>query len=154
MSRMYPLLFFALIMLAVPVESAVSGVLTKFSEVRLKIEVHPSSSALGLDKYSLKNHVLVWMRSNLPRLVVNDSAVPFLKTRVLVKEKDDFVYGYLSIQIVRPVTIKIIDEHVFSVVWQKGGIAILPSHEARVFVRETLDHLLTQFSADWYRDNP
>ena len=154
MSRMYPLFFFALIMLAVPVESAVSGVLTKFSEVRLKIEVHPELSALGLDKDSLKNHVLVWVRSNLPRLVVNDSAVPFLKASVLLKEKDDFVYGYLSIQIVRKVTIKINDEPVFGVVWQKGGIAISPLHEARVFVRESLDQLLTQFSAVWHRDNP
>ncbi len=154
MARRYPVLFFALLMLAVPVESAVSGVLSKFSEVRIRIEAHPELTALGLTKDSLKNHVLLWVSTELPRLVVNESALPLIKTSVLIKEKDGFAYGYISIQILRQVTIKKVNVDVFGVIWQTGGIAISQLHETRVFILESLDQLLAKFAAEWHRDNP
>jgi len=75
MSRLYPTLLFALLVLVVPVGSAGFYELGKLSEVRIYIEkLGISERELGLNRDEIKNHVIELLQNKLPRLVVKESA--------------------------------------------------------------------------------
>jgi hypothetical protein len=148
------MLLFALLVLVVLVESAVSGVLTKFREVNIEVAIHKQARLFGLDEDSIKNHVLVWLRSKVPRLVVNESAVPHIQTQFNLNEIGGLVFGSVGIEIVRQVTIKENDEDALACVWRTGFIIHSSLDSTRARALEFLDRSLTQFAADWYRDNP
>jgi len=80
MSRLYLMLFFALLVLVVPVESAgQNGQLARLSEVHIVVErLSQDAKELGFNRDEIRNYVFVNLGRKLPRLVVNESAVPFI----------------------------------------------------------------------------
>ncbi len=88
MTRLYPRLLFALLALVVPVESAAqNGQLAKLSEIQILVEgLDQSQKRLRLNADEIITHVLVLLRSKLPRLVVKDSTDPYVYINVNVGE--------------------------------------------------------------------
>ncbi len=162
MARLYPMLFFALLVLVVPVESAGQyGDLAKLSEVKILVEgLGSDAKELGVNEDNIKNHVFVFLRSMLPRLKVSESAVPYLylNLNILYSEtvggKKTGYFGSIRIEIFRSVTINKTGSRIFSIVWRENMILNGPKDGAAIAVRDSLDTLLTKFAAAWYRDNP
>lgn len=153
---MYPFkraLIFALLILTVPVGPATAGVLTKFDEARITIDAHQGLKTFGITKDSIKSHVVGWLQSNIPRLVVKHPVPPFIHVSVLVQERSGFAYGYIGLRIVRKVTINDINLVISGGVWQTGGIVISRVPETKNFVLQSLDQLLNRFAEQWKRDN-
>jgi len=162
MVRLYPLLFFALLVLVMPVESeAQDGKLAKLSEVRIIVEaLRSDGKELGLNENDIKNHVFVLLRSKLPRLVVKDSVIPYVFINVSVG-KDRSIdgqiigyYGSVSVQVMREVTINKTGSSAIADLWQYSRNITGPMGSTDSHIRAVLDKILTDFAADWYRDNP
>ncbi len=153
MRRFYGALVFVLLALTLTVGSATAGVLTKFNETRITIEVHQGIETFGMTKESLQGHVVSWLQMNLPRLAVKPSIAPFIHVRVLVQERSDIAYGYIGVRIVRKVTINDTDLAISGGVWQTGGIVLSQVSQTQDFVLQSLDQLLDKFANQWNRDN-
>jgi len=164
MARSYPMLLFALLVLMVPVESAAgSGKLTGLREVRLEIkDLSRIEKELGLNEDSIKDHAFVLLRSKLPRLAVSESATSFVHVAPIIHfvtnqgGKKTGYYGFVLIRVFRRVMIVEIRKVTEVSVWEEiiSIIGPLGSGHAATNVRESLNELLTNLAADWYRDNP
>ena len=161
MGRLYTMLLFALLVLVVPVESAAqNGQLAKLSEVMIIVENINDSKKLGVYEDDIENHVFVFLRSKLPRLKVQLSALSSLAITVSLSNVHDKsgrtigYSGYVFLRAIRRATIietkKNISTIVVALVLSFNG----PLRNASTRVKETLDRLLTDFAAEWYRDNP
>jgi hypothetical protein len=160
MVRLYPILFFALFVLAVPVESSgQNGQLAKLSEVHLVVErLSQDVKELGLNRDDIRNHVLVNLRRKLPRLVINESAVAFIDIVANInKVGGEIIKGYfgeVQIQVYRRVIVVESGRFTIAPVWTNSFILTGPPDRAVASVREALVRHLTRFAVDWYRDNP
>ena len=146
-------LILALLIVTVLVGPAAAGVLTKFTETRITIEAHRGLKTFGITKDSIKSHVVGWLQSNIPRLVIKQPVPPFIHISVLVQERSGFAYGYIGLRIVRKVTIKDINLDISGGVWRTGGIIISRVPETKNFVLQSIDQLLNRFADQWKRDN-
>ena len=130
-----------------------AGVLTKFDQTRITIEAHPAIKTFGMTKATIEEYVRTWMNRNLPRLAINPSVAPFVHVSVLIQERSGFAYGYVSVRIVRKVTINDTNLVISGGVWQTGGTIISRVPETKDFVFQSLDQLLAKFAGQWSRDN-
>ena len=142
-----------LLLLILAVAPATAGVLTKFNTTRITVEAHQGLKNFGMTKESLHGHVVSWLQLNLPGLAVKPSIRPFVHVRILVQERSGFSYGYISVRIVREVTINDIDLAISGGVWQTGGIVAARVDDTQDFVLQSLDQLLVAFANQWKRDN-
>ena len=163
MARLYTTLFFVLLVLMVPVESAAAtGDLAKLSEIRIVIEhMGSNEKELGLNENDIKNHVFVFLRSKLPTLKVTESVVvPYVYINLNIakyRTGSGAILGYVGsvrVHIERQVTIDKIGKLTAAPVWINSTLVSGLQDKAVAHVRESLDDLLTAFAADWYRDNP
>lgn len=154
MHRFYGALIFVMLAPALTVESATAGVLSKFNETRITIEAHRGLENFGMTKDNLHDHVVSWLQLHLPRLVVKDSVAPFIHVSVLIQERSGSAHGYLSVRIVRKVTINDLNLVISGGVWQTGGIVATQLSQTQDFILQSLDQLLLKFANQWKRDNP
>ena len=157
MYRLFLPLIFALLILAVPEESAGQyGGLTELSEVKIVVEeLSREEKKLGLSEDQVKNHVFVLLQNKLRRRLVQDSVKPYVYVNINVgiTDRGDY-YGTVKVDIYRQVTINKTGKIFLASVWS-GGISLTgPEGDAVNHVRSLLDQLLTGFAAAWYRDNP
>ena len=160
MARLYPLLFFALLVLVVPVGSAGFYELGKLSEVRIYVEKLGSSEReLGLNRDEIKNHVIELLQNKLPRLVVKESAdtiVYIVITLDFMKSGGDKsgYFGGIQLQVFRRVTVNKTGKFAMAALLTRSATLYGLTKGAAPNVRRLLDKLLTTFVADWVKDNP
>jgi len=161
MVRLYLPLFLALFILGVPEESpAQNGNFTDLSEVTIVVEKLDSESKnLGLDETAIKNHVLVLLRTKLPRLLVEDSALSRVHINVDVGDIRTgsevlAYYGSVSMGVARMVTIMETRKVTLAFLYNSTIRLTGPPSRTSENVRGVLDQLLTGFAAAWYQDNP
>jgi len=123
------------------------------------------AKTLGLSRKSLESQMLVGLRRDIPKLAVRESAIPTLDLQVTVLrnilvggQKRGFTVC-VALSMVRPVTI-LEDVGVgevaltFATVWYEGALLRGPRESIRQQVKDSIDELLTEFAADYYRQNP
>ena len=162
MIRLYLLFFLALLILVVPKESAgQNGNFTEMSETFISVpNLSRCAKKLGLDKTSIKNQALVLLRSKLPRLLVKDSAVSGVYVSVYAGPTKTVggntvgYFGYVSVGVSRNVTITKTGLNTAGFLWYNTLAIRGTTSTVMENVRISLDQLITEFAAAWYRDNP
>ena len=160
MARLYLMLYLALLVLVVPVDSAgQNGQLARLSEVHIVVErLSQDAIELGFNRDEIRNYVFVNLGRKLPRLVVNESAVPFIDIVANInKVGGEIISGYfgeVQIQVYRRVIVIESGSATIAPVWTNSFVLTSPPDRAAASVREALVRQLTRFAADWYRDNP
>ncbi len=164
MSRLYPMLLFALLVLMVPVGSAgqdiyLTKTLNKLDEVKIVVGIYDDAKELGLNEEDIKNHVFVFLRSRMPSLKVKDSETPFLRvwstlTFIKVEGRKIGFHGDVRVDVLRSAVVAKSRRAAILIVWSEYELFSGPLGNASSDVKKLLDALLTKFAADWYRDNP
>lgn len=143
------------------------GPLTRLRQISILVEsLTADAKTLGLSKESLESQMLVGLRRDIPRLAVHESARPYLYLNVTVlrattMEGGEFGFSaYVFLMMLRPVTIEEDDVGVGEVtfamaaVWHTAVLMFGTRSSIRQQVRDNLDEKLTDFAADYYRQNP
>jgi len=164
MARLYPVAFFAFLVLVVPVESEVQDIylaktLNKLEEVKIVVEIYDDAKELGLNEEDIKNHVFVFLRSKIPSLKVKDSVTPFLRiwsTLIFINIKGRKIgyHGDVKVEVLRLAVVSKSQRPALLIVWSDSILFTGPRGDASTDIKKSLDRLLTKFAADWYRDNP
>ena len=161
MVRLYLPFFLALFILVVPKESEGQyGKLAELTEVRIVVEnLKEAKEKLGLTSKDVENHVLVLLRSKLPGLEVSRSLSSLLYININLglatsHGKPFGYFGAIDVEVRREVIIIGTKKTIMATVWNTGSRMIGNTNQVSNKVRETLEELLTEFAADWYRDNP
>ncbi|MEE8113286.1 MAG: hypothetical protein V3T23_02920 [Nitrososphaerales archaeon] len=160
MARLYTTLFFVLLVLMVPVESAATGELAKLMEVKILVgNLSKESMEEGLNEEDIKNHVFIFLRSKLPRLKVSEINGPYVGIIVHLDHtetggKKDGYFGLVEVEVGRSVLIIENKNITLTSVWSRSAILSGPLGNASTDVMKWLDRLLTSFAAAWYVDNP
>ncbi len=142
------------------------GPLTSLRQTSILVApLHVDAKAVGLSINSLESQMLVGLRRNIPRLAVRESARPYLYLVVTVAGettvggRERAFSAFVSLEMVRPVTI-LEDVGVGKVtfkmatVWDQGYLLGGPRTGMRQQVKEIIEEKLTEFAADYYRQNP
>lgn len=162
MVRLYPIVFFALLVMVMPKEgSSASGDISKLLEVRVEVgDLGRDEMTLGLNKKVIETHAIVTLLRKLPRVVVNESAKSVVQIRTIfgtgkmVGGVEKWYFGAMMVSVVRPVTILKTGRSTKAIVWNRLYTLTGPLGTTAADVRRNLERLLTDFAADWYRDNP
>jgi len=164
MARLFPILYFVLLVLLVPVESVgqesyLTKTLNKLDEVKIVVEIYDDAKELGLNEEDIKNHVFVFLRSKMPSLKVKDSATPYLQvwsTLAFIKVEGRKIgyYGDVKVEVLRLAVVSKSQRPALLIVWNSSILFTGPRGDASTDIKKYLDKLLTKFAADWYRDNP
>jgi len=157
MVRLYLPVFLALFIVAVPKESAgQNGELAGLSEAHIVIkDLSNISKAVGITRNGITEYVFVQLRSRLPRLEIKKSATPYVYVTISVnRSQSPGYFGSVSISINRSVTINQTGKIVSAPIWNDYLSFEGPPNQIDAGVRYALDRLITNFAADWYRDNP
>jgi len=106
-----------------------------------------------------RNHVLFLLRTKLPRLLVEDSALSRVHINVDVGDIRTgsevlAYYGSVSMGVTRMVTIMETRKVTLAFLYNSTIRLTGPPSRTSENVRGVLDQLLTGFAAAWYRDNP
>jgi hypothetical protein len=142
-----------------PVEEASApGDMAKLLAVRVEVEdLWRDEKYLGLNKKEIETHAIASLLRKVPQLVVSESAKSVLQISTLigvaemVGGREKWYFGAILITVSRPVTILKTGRSTKAIVWNR--LYSLPDMAA-ADVRENLERLLSDFAADWYRDNP
>ena len=160
MVRFYLPLFLALLILATPVDLlGQDGSLAKMHELSINVSVSALGQSLGVTEDNLNSHVLVLLRSKLPRLSVIDAAPEHMLILVdlgvtkLERGREIGYFGNVYVGAKRWVNLIATNKTLLETVWGRRSIVTGPD-DASAGVRRSLDTLITLFAADWYRDNP
>ncbi len=162
MVRLFPIVIFALLVMVMPIEgSSASSDISKLLEVRVEVgDLGREEIRLGLDKKVIETHAIVTLLRKLPRVVVNESAKSVVQIRTIfgtgkmVGGIEKWYFGAMLVSVVRPVTILTTGRSTNAIVWNRLYTLTGPLGATAADVRRNLDRLLTDFAADWYRDNP
>ena len=142
------------------------GPLTRLRQTAILVEsLTADGKTIGLSKKSLESQLLVGLRRDIPKLAVRESARPFLYLQVTVSGETTVVgrervfAACVSLEMKRPVTILEdvgAGEVTFAMatVWDEGKLLGGPRSSIRQRVKDEIDELLTEFAADYYRQNP
>ena len=142
------------------------GPLTRLRQTSIVAEtLHEDAKTLGLSIKSLESQVLVGLRRDIPRLTVRESAVPVLYLQVTALQETN-VGGQESgfsvsvlLGMLRPVMIREdvgVGEVTFTMatVWWKTALLVGSRTSMRKQVKDEINEKLTEFAADYYRQNP
>lgn len=157
-----------LLILVAGTQLASAQELKELGEVKIVVEpLDPDARAARLTKSNLESQTLVALKRDIPRLTVRGGAFPYIYINLvvirqkLVSGREMAYFACLSVFLMRPVDIlpdSIIDgdpvHSTLASVWSKGKVLSAAKEDMAQFVRESLDELLTEFAADYYRDNP
>ncbi len=142
------------------------GPLTRLRQTRIVVEpLSADAKTLGLSRKSLESQMLVGLRRDIPKLAVRESAIPHLYLQVTVvrrttvggQERGSCVFVNLRME--RPVMLREdvgIGEVtlVMATLWDMGALLASSRRSIRQQVRDSIDEILTEFAADYYRQNP
>jgi hypothetical protein len=141
--------------------SSASGDISKLLEVRVEVgDLGRDEMTLGLNKKVIETHAIVTLLRKLPRVVVNESAKSVVQIRTIfgtgkmVDGVEKWYFGAMMVSVVRPVTILKTGRSTKAIVWNRLYTLTGPLGTTAADVRRNLERLLTDFAADWYRDNP
>ena len=128
MIRLYLPFFLALFILVVPKESeGQNGQLTQINSVKIVVRLYGESKDMGLTEDGIKDQILVLLRSKLPRLPVNKSALYGLLVTVQFThvtrggEKTDIFYGHIFVAVNGKVTQLMTNKLVNADLWSMPG---------------------------------
>ena len=140
------------------------GPLTSLRQTSIMVALNADTKALGFSRKSLESQMLVGLRRDIPRLAIRESARPFLYLIVNVGRltsgtQERGFAACVSLEMKRPVTILEdggIGEVTFALatVWDRGTLLGGSRRDMRQQVKDSIDELLTEFAADYYRQNP
>ena len=160
MIRLHLPLFFALLILATPVDLlGQDGSLAEMHKLSINVSVSALGQSLGANEDNLNSHVLVLLRSKLPRLSVIDESPVHILILVdlgvikLERGREIGYYGNVYVGAKRWINLIATNKTLLETVWGRRSIVTGPD-DASTGVRRALDTLITLFAADWYRDNP
>ena len=147
-----------------PQESMVG--LTRLRQTSIMVAtLNANAKTLGLSIKSLESQMLVGLRRDIPKLAVRESARPSLYLNVNVVRditvggRDLGFSAMVRLAMVRPVMI-LEDvgggEVIFTMaaVWSRGYLMGGPRSSIRQQVKDEIGEKLTEFAADYYRQNP
>ena len=143
------------------------GPLTRLRQTAIVVEsLNADAKTLGLSRKSFESQMLVGLRRDIPRLAVRESGPPYLYLRVNVgrlrmeRGREVGFSACVSLQMARAVTI-LEDVGVgdvvtmdFGRVWDRTELVAESPSNIRQLVKDSIDELLTEFAADYYRQNP
>lgn len=128
-------------------------------------ELHSEVEATGLSRDNLASQTLVGLKRDIPQFRVREGALPYIYVNINVLRGTTVggrVIGYVAnviLELRRPVAI-LPDQgygpHVGSTlatVWERAMLLCGPRQGFARQVREALDHMLTEFAADYYRQH-
>ncbi len=161
MVRLYIFLSLALFILAVPKESAGQhGNFTDLSEVAIVVvKLESATKELGLNETEIKDHLLDFIRSRLPYLLVSDSADSSVVVLVNLARSTAYqgyslgYFGSVSMGVRRKVIIMNTGRVASGYLWYETRALTGGSSDINEHVRSVLDNLLTSFAAAWDQDN-
>jgi hypothetical protein len=164
MSRLYVALIYflpILLFVAEPKESAgQTGRLASLQRIRLVVEeVGAHGEKSGVTRDYLVNRTLQLLRSKTPRLIVGQGTDSFLwiNTRLALTNTGNgktVYYGAVWVGAYRPVIIKKTGQSVTGMIWYRARSITGPLNGAISQVDDSLEKILTQFAAEWEKDNP
>jgi hypothetical protein len=155
------LLCFVLVAQAV---GAQKHTLTDLTNLDIEVEdLTEFDKSMGLSKDSLRSLILVEVKRNIPRINVEKSTTgAYVYVRITTSEASEYSHtaaSFVSVQIVRPV--KILSDNLDSVVgsvlapvWEKGAVLVGPTSTMASRIRQDISEKLTEFAAEYYRQNP
>ena len=142
------------------------GPLTSLRQTNIVVEpLNEAAKTVGLSKENLESQLLVGLRRDIPRLTVRESAVPVLYLQVTALQETN-VGGQESgfsvsvlLGMLRPVMIREdvgVGEVTFTMatVWWKTALLVGSRTSMRKQVKDEINEKLTEFAADYYRQNP
>ncbi len=142
------------------------GPLTRLRQTSILVEpLTADAKTLGLSRKSFESQMLVGLGRNIPGLAIREGVLQFLYLQVGVLRETTVggqEFGFsacLRLRRSRPVTILEdvgVGEVTFTsaTVWDTGKLLTGPRSSMRQRVKETIDQKLTEFAADYYRQNP
>ena len=142
------------------------GPLTSLRQTRVVVEsLQPDAKTIGLSVESLESQMLVGLRRDISKLAVRESAHPYLYLNVAVLRittvggRETGLSAFVNLQMKRPVTILedvMVGEVILDLatVWQKGVLLTGSRTSMRKRVKDEINEVLTEFAADYYRQNP
>ncbi len=135
------------------------GPLTRLGQNRVVVKtLDADAKALGLSKKSLESQILVGLRRDIPRLAIRESSSPYLYLQVTVVRAtyegggEGGFAAFVSLEMKRPVTI--LGAWTVATVWSDGVLLFGSREYIRQQVKDSIDEKLTEFAADYYRQNP
>ena len=128
-------------------------------------QLDADAKTIGLSIKSLESQMLVGLRRDIPKLAIRKSAIPYLYLRVTmvrittVEGREFGFSAFVSLGMVRPVMILedgAVGEVALirSAVWHAEALMFATRRDVRQLVKDNIDELLTEFAADYYRQNP
>jgi len=140
--------------------------LTRLRQISIVVEdLHADAKTVGLSVKSLESQMLVGLRRDIPKLVIRENTFPYLYLNVSVGQhsgsggQESGFSAYVMLILLRPVMIL---EDVgagqitftTATVWWK--IALLAGSRTSIhrLVKDEINEKLTEFAADYYRQNP
>ncbi len=128
-------------------------------------QLNEAAKTVGLSKENLESQLLVGLRRDIPKLAIRESALPnlYLNVNVLrdttVGGRDLGFSACVSLKMVRPVMLREdvgVGEVtlVMATLWDMGALLASSRRSIRQQVRDSIDEKLTEFAADYYRQNP
>ena len=138
-------------------------------QVRIVVEhFNTSDRTLGLSETQLESQVLVGLKRNISRLSIDKNAESFVYVNIAsvmrhtIRGQNIGAAVRVELELFRPVfilsddypTTRTIIGSVFACVWDKGSILTGPRDGMARRVQNEIDNHLTEFAADYYRQNP
>jgi hypothetical protein len=124
-------------------------------------ELHHNDEEMGLTRESLTDVILVALKRDVPKLKIADSPEALASAfdvRITSARIDDYTMStFVELSILRPVEIsgdngrKI---HAGVPVWSDGKMLAGPTYEMASRILEYLNQCLTEFAAQYHKDNP
>ena len=141
------------------------GHLTSLRQTSILVGLNGDAKTLGLSKESFESQMLVGLRRDIRRLAIRESARPYLWLQVTALQEtavggqDLGFSACVLLKMKRPVAILEdvgVGEVTFAMatVWEKGSILDGSRRDVRQMVRDSINEKLTEFAADYYRQNP
>lgn len=113
---------------------------------------------VGLTREDLESTALVALKSKLPKIAVGKTAASFVYINVTLVCSEYVCASNADVSLSRPTTV-LDDENTevgFKIanVWHKNTLFLGPRDTMSHKVKEYVDEALTQFAAEWYKENP
>lgn len=122
-------------------------------------ELTDESKSLGLTSQSVRDHVLVALKRDIPKLKVSDTLSPYVYVRItslIFGVNNDFVASNIEVHLKRPVLIGETPDliAVKATVWDKEALMTDSTTNMASRINNEISNILTMFAADYYKDNP
>ena len=144
-----------------------SGPLKDLNQVAIVIQnLNSGEKSLGISERQLESQVLVGLKRDIPRLVITENASSIISVNVTALRNTttggrEIGYAFfLRLELVRPAII-LSDDYQTRIkfadapVWNRGYLQVgSPVQRITGDIRERIDRFLTDFAADYYRQNP